>query len=495
MSEAYVPDVAAWDELVAVAVLGTERRPYATAGRVLAESEGLDKSFITSAAAVWAMREAGRRALPSSEPMFPPVPVDGRPPLPAGTVTALGALLADRRFRPVFPEWLELAVQHGGRLPAELVPVLLDVSPPNDPARMASVAGPLGSWLAELNPAWDWVTELRSADGEETRVWTTEALGAQWALGDEQRLSAFRSYRRQDPGLARAFLEKVWADEPKATRAPMLLAFTDGLSLADEPFLEQAAGDHLREVRRAALYLRSALPGSRVMRVAEERATAAVRLTGRLRPRLEVTEVADLEDLVAATALSAWPACLGLGPRDLVRLGGQPDQPLVRGWARATLAQANAEWAEALLAERAVPLRELHHLLRPELVEEAMVGLAEQPSFQGAMEELMAHRRPWSARLSSVFFASLGRLVGTGDTASTLAVRDRLPAVALAADCNQLSAAAGVMSALGHVPEERRPAARRFWEKRLADMLAVLHFRHALRQEFQVTETGANDLD
>jgi hypothetical protein len=67
--------------------------------------------------------------------------------------------------------------------------------------------------------------------------------------------------------------------------------------------------------------------------------------------------------------------------------------------------------------------------------------------------------------------------------------------VALAADCSQLSAAAGVMSALGHVPDERRPVARGFWEKRLADMLAVLHFRHALHQEFQMTETAVNDLD
>jgi Family of unknown function (DUF5691) len=407
-----VPDVAAWDELVAVAVLGTERRPYATAGRALAESEGLDESFITSAAAVWAMREAGRRASPSSGPVLPPAPVDGRPPLPVGVVTALGALLADRRFRAVLPEWLELAVDRGGRLPAELVPVLLDVGPPNDPARMASVAGPLGSWLAELNPAWAWVTDLRPADGEELREWTIEALEARWALGDEQRLSAFRRCRRQNPGLARAFLERFWADEPKAIRAPMVLAFTDGLSLADEPFLEQAGGDRLGDVRRAALHLRSVLPGSRVMRAAEERATAAVRLGGRLRPRLEVTEVAGLEDLVAATALSAWPARLGLSPRDLVRLGGQPDQPLVRGWARATLAHQNAEWAEALVAERAVPLRELRHLLRPELVEEAMVRLADQPSFQGAMDELVNQPRPWSARLSSVFFASLARLVG-----------------------------------------------------------------------------------
>ncbi len=495
MSAGAFLDATAWDELVAVAVIGTERRPYLPAAPVVAEFEGLDASFMTTVAAVWAMREAGRCASPATGPALASVPVDGRPPLPSGVVTALGAVLADRRFRPVLPEWLELAVDHGGRLPAEVVPVLLDAGPPNDPAGMASLAGPLGGWLAELNPDWAWVTELRAADGENPRHWSAEALEAQWALGDDERLSALRQCRRQESGLARTFLETVWADEPNATRAAMVLIFTDGLSLADEAFLERGAGDRQRDVKQAAASLLSVLPGSRVMKEAEARATAAVRLQGRSRPRLEVTDVPNLEDLVAATALPAWPARFGLGPRDLVRLAGKPDQPLVRGWARATIAQANSEWAEALLAERAAPLGELRHLLRPQLVEEAMVRLAEQPSVQGAMEVLVAHPRPWSARLSAAFFASLARLVSAGDTARALAVRDRLPAVALAADPSQLSAAERAMRALGQVPEERRPAVRGFWEKRLADMLAVLHFRRALHQEFQMTDTAANGLD
>jgi hypothetical protein len=493
-----VLDASAWDQLVAIAVLGTERRPYAPAAPVVAEFESLEGSFIAMVAAVWALREAGRGTSPITGPKLASAPLDGRPLLPSGAVTALGALLTDRRFRPVLPEWLRLAVDHGGRLPAELVPVLLDAGPPNDPAGMASVAGPLGGWLAELNSDWAWVTDFRANDDDETRKtrpWTAEALNAQWTLADTERLSAWRQCRRQDPELARGFLERVWPDEPNATKAAMVLAFTDGLSLADEVFLERAAGDRLKDVKQAAISLLSVLPGSRVMEEAKARATAAVHLEGRVPPGLKVTEVPGLEDLVAATPLSAWPAHFGLGPPDLVRLAGNPDQPLVRGWGRATIAQADSEWAEALLAERAAPLPELRHLLRPQLVEEAMVRLADHPSFQGAMETLVGHPRPWSARLSAVFFASLARLVSGGDTPPALVVRDRLAAVALAADPGQLSAAEGAMRALGQVPDDRRQVVRGIWEKRLADMLAVLHFRRALHQEFQMTEPAANVLD
>ena len=475
-----------WEELVAAAVLGTERRPFSAAGGgILTEFAGLDSDFMTTASVLWALRETGRRPLPATGRVLPAAPEDARPPLPGAIVAAFTALFADRRFRPVLAEWLEVAGRLGGRLPPEMVPVLLATGPEHA-AAIATVAGPLGDWLAELNPDWAWLAALSPAGPEAGREWTAEALAAKWARGDEERLAALRQCRRHDPALARSFVEGIWGAEPNATRAPIVAIFAEELSLSDEPFLQLAARDRQKDARRTAISLLSSLPGSRLMADAERRATSAVRLAGRLHPRFEVREAAGLEDLVAATALQAWPARFGLPARDLVRLAGKAaDKSLVRGWARAAVAQANAEWAEALFAEGAAPLGELRNLLPPALVDDAMVALAGQPARKGAMEALVPHPRPWSARLSLVFFGSLARLIAANDMTGALIVREHLASVALRADPGQLPAAESALHAIAQVAEDRRMVARSFWERRLSDMLAVLRFRQALYQEPQ----------
>jgi hypothetical protein len=147
MSSAGHQPATLWDGLVAVAVLGTERRPYqvgpTSAAATVATDVGAGAGdYLAGVSALWAAREAGRRPLAPTVPSPPPAPDDPRPPLPVGAVSALGTVLTDRRFRAVLPEWLELAVSHGGRLPAEMVPVLLGSgTDERAPARAATGAG------------------------------------------------------------------------------------------------------------------------------------------------------------------------------------------------------------------------------------------------------------------------------------------------------------------------------------------------------------------
>ena len=65
-----------------------------------------------------------------------------------------------------------------------------------------------------------------------------------------------------DPAAALEALREVWPTESAATRADFLGLLADGLSPADEEFLEAALDDRSKEVRRGAARLLARIPGS-----------------------------------------------------------------------------------------------------------------------------------------------------------------------------------------------------------------------------------------
>ena len=66
--------------------------------------------------------------------------------------------------------------------------------------------------------------------------------------------------------------------------------------------------------------------------------------------------------------------------------------------------------------------------------------------------------------------------------ATLLTGRDALPAVAVALDPRQSGEADALPTAFERVPEAKRAAARNSWERRVVDLLAVVHFRRAMYQ-------------
>lgn len=148
-----------WDRLVSAAVVGTDRRPFPglAEGGPLAALAGTD--LATAAAAVWAYERTGRVPGTGGPPLRSEAESDRRPPLGEGPVRALAAILGDGRYRPLLGEWLELAERLGRRLPAELLPSLLDAAAPGERGAVAAVSGSVGAWLAGHNPDWAWVTD------------------------------------------------------------------------------------------------------------------------------------------------------------------------------------------------------------------------------------------------------------------------------------------------------------------------------------------------
>jgi hypothetical protein len=152
----------AWEDLVATALLGTERRPYDGTGVPpgLRRLAGVESDLLAAASAVWAYRESGRVPATGDPVADEAVRRDERPLAPPGALRTLTAILEDRRYRPVLGEWLKLAARKGVRLPGEMVPALLAACRPGERKVVAEVAGAIGGWLGARNPEWAWAADV-----------------------------------------------------------------------------------------------------------------------------------------------------------------------------------------------------------------------------------------------------------------------------------------------------------------------------------------------
>lgn len=362
-NQAFQVTVPLWDELVAAALLGTERRPFEapTAPGPLGELvAGPSLSLADAAAATWAYMEAGRRAPLAGGSSRAPAPSDDRPALPRGAVRALSAILRDPRLRVLLDEWLELAVGDGRRLPGRLLPDLLDAVHGDGPAAAAAVeavAGPRASWLAAQNPAWQRPDAVPPGSTERLLAHLRDpgradtGPGPVWSGSDQARTSLFVAVRSADADAGRRLAGLVWADEPGTTRAAIVAGLASGLSMADEPWLEDRLDDRRRDVREAAADLLRRLPDSRLAGRMAARVRSTVTRSGSP-PALVVTPppepdrdarrdgvgppgdsdeavAARLEALIGATPLTVWDeeAGEGSGP-DLVEWAVRAAGPL-----------------------------------------------------------------------------------------------------------------------------------------------------------------------
>lgn len=401
-----------WPELVAAALLGTERRePPPPADPELAALVGdgtAEERLLISAGALAVVRRSGRVA--TAAPLLPEsAPEEARPVCGFAAAHRLALIL--EHHPALLPEWLVLLAESGRVPPPEqLYDLLLTATAMVDHHHLIDpVLGERGRWLAAQEPRWTWWRPLPQTDEERERVWRT---------GDPfVRRRLITLVRREKPAHARKLLTATWADEVPGHRAWFLGALADGLSEEDEPLLESALDDRRQEVRGGAAALLARLPGSAFAARMRQRTLPLVEVGGGIRKRLHVAlpESCDdamvrdgiirrppagtgerawwLEQLVAATPLSAWEE-IGLGPEEAAgtKANDSLEQPLRAGFARAALAQRDPRWAAAF-AELEPQLVEL---LEPEQATAVAVAALRRGNVRHA-ERLPA---PWPRALS-----------------------------------------------------------------------------------------------
>ncbi|MET8178432.1 DUF5691 domain-containing protein [Streptomyces sp. NPDC005336] len=397
---ASVPASASWDDLVAAALLGTERRTPPVTPR---PGQDAPSALLDAAALSTVRRRAGLRPAPA-RPVPDRAPVDPRPGLPLAARSRLAMLLADRsapgrggpRSAPdlaeLLPQWLTLANEHGYGVPDALLPALLDAARARTDLRpeALTLGGPRALWLARLNPDWKFALRGGAGRGAGPAPLAAPADPADPAdpvnvqrLWEEglfaERVSLLTAARHHDPAAGLALLSGTWSTERAEDRLMFLDSLRDDLSPSDEEFLEQALSDRSRNVRATAAELLSALPGSALAARMAERSRGCVSLTGDGQIAVQAPAACDsgmerdgivakppsgrgerswwMGQLVEATPLDRWSEWFGgRGPAEIVTLpvadGWRAD--LHAAWCRAAVRQRSAPWSRALLGTPAV---------------------------------------------------------------------------------------------------------------------------------------------
>ncbi|MFE4701756.1 DUF5691 domain-containing protein [Streptomyces sp. NPDC056738] len=382
-----------WEELVTVALLGTERRalPGQQPGRQ-APVALLDAAAVETVRRRAGVRPARAAALP--EPAAP----DPRTPLPPAAARRLSTLLADRPgtggggrrgaapdLVELLPQWLALANARGFAAPPQALPALLDAARGRTDLRPAALAfaGPRALWLAGLNPEWRFA--LRTSSGGATALpEAPEDIQRLWQEGlFAERVALLAAVRAEDPAAGRALLVTTWSTERAEDRLMFLDSLRSGLSAEDETFLEGALTDRSRNVRATAAELLSALPGSALAARMADRAASCVAVDHtREAPVITVEAPHEcdaamerdgvvakpparrgerswwLGQLVEAAPLATWGERLGgRSPEEVVALpvadGWQGE--LHAAWCRAAVRQRDPAWSRALLGPPSAP--------------------------------------------------------------------------------------------------------------------------------------------
>ncbi|MFE1292722.1 DUF5691 domain-containing protein [Streptomyces sp. NPDC058751] len=392
-ASAGTPVGGSWEELVTVALLGTDRRTLAgqRPGRPA------PVALLDAAAVETVRRRAGVRPARAAARPEPAVP-DARTALPPAAARRLVTLLTDRPgtggggrrgaapdLMELLPQWLALANARGFAAPPQTLPALLDAARGRTDLRPAALAfaGPRALWLARLNPEWRFA--LRSSPGG-TGTLPEEADDIQrlWQEGlFAERVALLAAVRDKDPSAGRALLVATWATERAEDRLMFLDSLRSGLCAEDETFLEGALTDRSRNVRATAAELLATLPGSALAARMAGRAASCVAVDhtrGTPVITVEAPHECDaamerdgvvpkpparrgerswwLGQLVEAAPLATWRERLGdRSPEEVVALpvadGWQGE--LHAAWCRAAVRQRDPAWSRALLGPPSAP--------------------------------------------------------------------------------------------------------------------------------------------
>ena len=274
--------------------------------------------------------------------------------------------LVDGNFFVLLPELSRLTTAIGRTIPTPFLPLLLErgIAISSDRPHILPAMGAQGGWLANHNVAWAYASEEASGwDG----AW------ALWRQADPtQRQGFLRQLRLTNPELGLAMVEATWKSDPNHLRHAYVKLLQFGLSMGDEPFLEQALDDRYPFVRRESADLLTRLPMSRLAGRMKRVAQSLLQRHGQtIQPLPALVVSAELQRdgvptsashndplrlraeqyqrLFLATPLSTWTA---IAPAEqwLAELTNHKwGRVLLQAWIMAAERQADASWAEALI--------------------------------------------------------------------------------------------------------------------------------------------------
>ncbi|MBD2101897.1 DUF5691 domain-containing protein [Leptolyngbya sp. FACHB-261] len=494
-----------WQEIISVALVGTERQSLSLAGADAAlgdflshlEAKESAPQLLSAAAVVAHWQRAGQLPMSAPPALLEPCEREELPHCSSRAGQYL-TLMLQGQYKELIPEWLARVAAAGQRVPEQHLPELLELgrTRPELHELIPNVLGKRGHWLAAQNPDWNYAVA-----GDDETLWQTGSRAARLLILERLRLA--------EPELARERLITTWSQELADDRAAFLGTLRAGLSLADEPFLEQVLDERGKQVRRIATDLLARLPESQLCQRMAERVLPLLQLTPE--PRLEVSlpEACDkamirdgiepqplhsslgkkagwLRQMLAATVLSRLEVNLNATPAQLVQAAnaGEWAQALLEGWVTAAERQQNQVWAETLLREwlsgrtPGIAVEGLMAVLPPATREAVLLPLlqrdgGQQPNKRSIALLIQGCQHAWSPELSRIYLrisadSTNAELFSWLAQSRTQIIRCLDPAL--------LEEAATAWAPT----DQTRPA---WWQRHLDEALALLQFRHDLIKE------------
>lgn len=401
-------------ELVVAATVGTAHRPVDVAGLpapVRPDPLPPEPAFALLDAA--ALAALARRTSPPLRPV----------PAACATTAGAAATLPEPERFPGIPEAvrqvlgrlggqpdvlveaLTLVADAGLRLPADLLPGLLDDPRPEVAAAARRVGGEIGRWLTTRNPRWAAPAE---PDPTDPAVWDEGSTAA--------RVAWLRALRRVDPAAARERLAHGLAREPAAARAEFVAVLADRLTAADEDLLVRVAADRSRPVADQSLELLARLPDSALAR---DMASLAARHLAVERPRwrtaIRVTRPGPDEfapwpapvgdpwaEVLRRIDPARWPQVFGADLLALVADGRPELEPLWPGFRLAAIGFGHAALAATLVRGQLVAAT----ARTPPVVDPVLWAVLHPADVTDLLDRLLADRRVGAdqvATLTGVF--------------------------------------------------------------------------------------------
>ena len=366
-----------WQDLVKTAVVGTQRQQLKIItqdnqlGEVLNRLDRNDKeaSLLGAAGAIYLYQKAGKLTAIDPKKNDETCDLDDLPFCSQDSEQHLGMILSGE-YSAFLPEWLTLLAEAKKVVSPKYLPELLTLGKRQNHFRkdILPVLGKRGIWLAAQNPDWNYVS------GEDAdKIWKSGSLEARIKLLKELRQSEAGKGRSTHQRCGRSQLQNIWSKERAPERASLLEVLEVGLSVDDEPFLEDALNDRSKQVRDVAARLLAQIPESKLVQRMIERVRPLLNLDSNgievILPKnctLEMTQdgideskyipslgekASLLLQMVAFVPPSIWSDDWKKTPDELIKIikKSKWEKLFLEAWAIATVRSQDTAWAEAFL--------------------------------------------------------------------------------------------------------------------------------------------------
>lgn len=442
-----------WDELVRVALIGTNRSklspPVEDAITKLGVSDKIEapQQVLEGAAFYQVALQAGRK-LPIFEGDLQQDPAGTPDRVCSVKVGQLLQRILDGAHAPVLPEFVRLMQTSEMVLPPESLPQLLEQAILQPPLwqEMEPLIGSRGKWLLQQHPVWKTLDSQHSI-----RLWEEGK--------SEERLALLSTLRRNDPAKATELLLKTWRTESTAFKTAAIELLSVGLQTFDLELLERALQEGRKEVRHAAALLALHFPDHPLTRemqafVEPQLQWDGTKLTVHLAEDLpenftrlglypdktkaqQGLRASRLEFALSCVDPDFWELAWGLDPYLCLKVFQGQEQfemVLVRGLAQAIVRFKRQDWASVFLQQ--FLLEEQYPQLEDALLHE-LVQLIPTTVFQELTDQAIGNRKhilkqgeplervlrkasqPWSANLSVLLIDGFKKQLAKLDRSET----------------------------------------------------------------------------